>query len=125
MSAAGSDSDVHSNDTDDNNEEDYVYEEVVYVHGAGSEMVNGVYERAPDEGFDGVGKYIKTETCRWDGEDRQQLTLFRCPVSSGGKYWYISIGPTDVRLGTSLDIDFYCAETLSAPADAQYPPTYG
>jgi hypothetical protein len=108
-----SDSD-DSEDFDDN----YYGREVVNVHGAGLDVVNGEYERNGE--FDSVGKYTKTGLWR---DQNHEFSLFRCNTSSNYKYWYISIVPMDVQPGTSSDIDFYSAPV--SRHDPDFPPEHG
>jgi hypothetical protein len=119
-----SDSDMHHQDSDDDEEDDYddhYYgngREVVFVHGAGLDVVNGDYER--NGLFDGVGKYAKTGL--WQDQNHE-FSLFRCNTSNNHKYWYISIVPMDVQPGTSTDIDFYSAPV--SRNDPDFPPEQG
>jgi hypothetical protein len=73
------------------------------VTGAGSPIVNGVYQYKGE--FDGVPMYTK----RAEGDSQSTFTLYRCTLNSGVKRWYISDVMTGQQPGTSADIDYYWA----------------
>ena len=74
------------------------------VSGAGSEVVNGIYEYAGTH--DSVPMYTKRNGSAPAGTGT--LTLYRCALNSGVKRWYISIVQTQTP-GTASDIDYYWA----------------
>ena len=89
------------------------------VHGAGLSDVNGTYVR--DSTFDGVSKYVK-EGGSWNGTS-QVFSLFRCSVSGGAKWWFISIVHPRYEPGTTCDIDFYSAPM--SETEPEVPPSFG
>lgn len=84
----------------------------VLVEGAGCTFCNGVYtydaERTTEDGSVMLGQeaaYVRTVP---DGELKgKQLTLFRCVLRSGRKWWFLS-NADEEQPGTDRDIDFYC-----------------
>ena len=89
------------------------------VSGSGTECVNGEYSHCADSGSNGLGgnsaKYVKIG----DGPDGQVLTLFRCTMRSGSKWWFISEADKD-QPGTDKDIDYY--QQQSPQVDDGTPP---
>lgn len=107
-----------SADEDDSRMYDDVLAEKVIVHGAGLDVINGVYVR--NGFFDSVGKYVKKGT--WKGVE-ETFSLFRCNVSNNTQHWYISIVPVGVQPGTNTDIDFYSAPV--SHQNPEHPPAQG
>jgi ubiquitin carboxyl-terminal hydrolase 9/24 len=99
---------VNGDLTNDNDSTMYQLEPGMFaieVRGAGSYIVNGVYEH--DGQLLGVNRYFR----RGQADDGKEVRLFisRCDVSNNTKHWYISIVPSDSLPGTSADLDFYTA----------------
>lgn len=89
------------------------------VKGAGTDIVNGIYEIVEETCLaDDVPKYTKV------GCERA-VTMFRCAVQgTREKWWFISI-PDPVHPYTKADIDFYQRQSTVSGKEMRDPPEDG
>jgi len=92
--------------------------EAIFVSGAGTESVNGLYVRTECYGPDGAPRFAKSGM--WHGNPFR-YDLCCCLMLSGKMSWFISIQDS-VAPGTCNDIDFYQAKS-TAEGNPKLPPT--
>ena len=85
-----------------------VSHEVLNIHSAGSEEVNGFYHRTGI--FDNVGMY--TRTAPWGVSTDTKLTIFRSVGSEGHRRWLLSTVPHGCSPGSHRDTDLYMADSV-------------
>jgi hypothetical protein len=95
------------------------------VSGAGNALVNGIYDYAgpvTPNGYSPLGaevsyvRIIPNDVPEFGG---RPLTLFRCNIESGERWWFLSKVDTESP-GTEADVDYYRYED-----DPQVPPSSG
>jgi ubiquitin carboxyl-terminal hydrolase 9/24 len=91
------------------------------VCGAGTTFVNGLFTR--NGAHNSVPKWTRKVEIPASSDNGAAkvitLTLFRCTLRSGSKYWYLSEAD-EQSPGTEKDIDYY-----SAKSSEQFPPKVG
>lgn len=88
------------------------------VKNAGTELVNGEYQLCAESGVNAMKGNCSMYTKEL--KNGQTLTLFRCTMRSGSKWWFISEADKD-QPGTDKDIDYYQNQTQRE--DDAIPPT--
>ena len=94
----------------------------IIVSGAGLDKVNGLYQRTA-EICDGLPVYKMQGS--WRGRPCSgSYCLFRCRLRNENMSWYISFVPQGVKPGTTKDVDFYHADSMTG-IYVDYPPATG
>jgi hypothetical protein len=97
------------------------------VSNAGIGFVNGTYDYAGPTTSDGYFpgganvSYVRIIPADVPEFGGRKLTLFRCVLNSGAKWWFISIADEE-QPGTDRDMDYY---QHNSPHETKIPPTDG
>ena len=78
------------------------------VSGSGYPEIDGSYQF--HRVFHGAGMYVKMGVfTAADGtvDDSAKFCIFKCPVRTKTKQWFLSVVPADTEPGTAKDVDFF------------------